>query len=113
MILRKSLMVTMAVPIIILSPLVGLGIVMISPHIAYSWTNPDTSPRSERAPIAASGDNIYIVWWTDKNTANSNGELMFRASTDGGSTFGDKINLSNTDEADSVDAEIIASEGDQ
>jgi hypothetical protein len=76
----------------------------------FSWTDPDTSPRSEKAPIAASGDNIYIVWWTDKNTANSNGELMFRASTDGGQTFGDKINLSNTADADSVDAEIIASD---
>ena len=26
---------------------------------------------------------------------------MFRASTDGGATFGDKINLSNTTDADS------------
>jgi hypothetical protein len=33
---------------------------------------------------------------------------MFRASNDGGSTFGDKMNLSNTLTADSVDAEIAA-----
>ena len=33
---------------------------------------------------------------------------MFRASTDGGATFGDKMNLSNTPNADSVDAEIAA-----
>jgi hypothetical protein len=38
--------------------------------------------------------------------ANSNGEVMLRASTDGGSTFGDKINLSNTTNADSWKAEI-------
>ena len=31
---------------------------------------------------------------------------MFRASTDGGATFGDKINLSNTADADSVDANV-------
>jgi hypothetical protein len=31
---------------------------------------------------------------------------MFRASTDGGATFEDKINLSNTNNTDSVDAEI-------
>ncbi len=31
---------------------------------------------------------------------------MFRASTDGGATFGDKINLSNTTEADSGNVEI-------
>jgi hypothetical protein len=34
---------------------------------------------------------------------------MFRASIDNGVTFGNKINLSNTTEADSEDAEIAAS----
>jgi hypothetical protein len=48
------------------------------------------------------------VWWTDKGTANANGEVMFRAYTDGGATFGDEINLSNSPDADSVDAEIAA-----
>lgn len=38
-------------------------------------------------------------------------ELMFRSSSDNGATFGDKINLSNTTTADSVDVEIAA-EGD-
>ena len=33
---------------------------------------------------------------------------MFRASTDGGATFGDKINLSNTTDADSERVEIAA-----
>jgi len=42
---------------------------------------------------------------------NANGELLFRSSSDGGATFDDKINLSNTTDADSVDAEI-ATEGD-
>jgi hypothetical protein len=31
---------------------------------------------------------------------------MFRASVDGGVTFGDKINLSNSTDADSIDAEL-------
>jgi len=56
-----------------------------------------------KAPIATSGDNIYIVWWTNKS---GNDEVMFRASTDGGKTFGDKINLSNSPKAESQDAEI-------
>jgi tricorn protease-like protein len=34
---------------------------------------------------------------------------MFRASTDGGKTFGDKINLSNTTKSESQDAHIDAS----
>jgi hypothetical protein len=33
---------------------------------------------------------------------------MFRVSIDGGQTFSDKINLSNTTDAESVDAEITA-----
>jgi hypothetical protein len=33
---------------------------------------------------------------------------MFRASTDGGKTFGDKINLSNPNEDDSVNVNIAA-----
>jgi hypothetical protein len=58
------------------------------------------------APIATSGDNVYITWWSNKT---GNEEVMFRASTDNGATFGDKINLSNTTAADSDDAEIAAS----
>jgi hypothetical protein len=60
---------------------------------------------STRAPPAISGENVYVAWWTNK-TANNNEEIMFRASTDGGATFGDKINLSNTTNADSWRAEI-------
>ena len=59
-----------------------------------------------RAPIATSDNNVYITWWTNKT---GNFEVMFRASTDNGVTFGDKMNLSNTTEADSDDAEIAAS----
>ena len=36
---------------------------------------------------------LYIVWWTNKS---ENWEVMFRASNDGGQTFVDKINLSNS-----------------
>jgi hypothetical protein len=59
-----------------------------------------------KAPIAISGNNVYIAWWSNKT---GNDEVMFRASTDNGATFGNKINLSNTTEADSQDAEIAAS----
>src|SRR5215212_2212234 len=59
-----------------------------------------------RAPIAISGNNVYITWWSNKT---GNDEVMFRASTDNGVTFGNKINLSNTTEADSQDAQISAS----
>jgi hypothetical protein len=64
------------------------------------------NPTMDRkAPAVVSGDNIYIAWWTN-NTENGNEEVMFRASTDGGATFSDKINLSNTTDADSWRVEI-------
>lgn len=58
-----------------------------------------------KAPPAISGENVYVAWWTNK-TANNNNEVIFRASTDGGISFGDKINLSNTTDSDSTRAEI-------
>lgn len=60
------------------------------------------------APIAISGDNIYIVWWT--NTTGSN-EVMFRASADNGQTFSNKINLSNSTYEDSRDAQLGVADG--
>jgi predicted PurR-regulated permease PerM len=58
------------------------------------------------APRATSGDNVYIAWWTNKT---GNDEVMFRASTDNGATFGDKINLSNSTNADSGGRNIESS----
>ena len=46
---------------------------------------------------------VYVAWWTNKT---GNDEVLFRASTDAEKTFGDKINLSNTTDADSRDVEI-------
>ena len=66
----------------------------------------DLTAVRELVPIAASDNNVYITWWTNKT---GNMEVMFRASTDNGVTFGDKMNLSNTTEADSDDAEMAAS----
>ena len=63
------------------------------------------APTSFRAPPAITGDNIYVAWWTN-NTSNGNEEVNFRASNDGGQTFGDKINLSNTTNSDSSNVEI-------
>jgi hypothetical protein len=59
------------------------------------------------APMATSGDNVYVAWPSNKTGNNS--EVMFRASTDNGATFGNKTNLSNTTGAESVDVQIAAS----
>jgi hypothetical protein len=52
---------------------------------------------------AAVGANEYVAWFSNKS---GNWEVLFRSSNDGGQTFSDKINLSNTTETDSVDVEI-------
>lgn len=80
-------------------------------QLSYAWNDPDTEPRSQKAPAIISGDNIYIIWFTDRGHQTLTVKLFFRASNDGGATFGDKINLSNSNNTDSIDAEIAA-EGD-
>ena len=73
-----------------------------------SFTDPNPDPvRETKAPMAASedGNNVYVVWWTNRS---GNWEVMFRASNDGGQTFGDKINLSNSSDTQSQTAEILA-----
>jgi hypothetical protein len=55
-----------------------------------------------------SGENVYIVWGSNKT---GHPEVMFRASTDGGQTFNDKINLSNSSDTDSTDVAISAGGG--
>jgi hypothetical protein len=89
-------------------------VVVVSPATIQrvdSLVDPVNELSRPIAPIAISGDNIYVVWWTDMGTTNNNGELMFRASNDGGRTFGDKVNLSNSSNTDSIDTEIAAEGG--
>jgi hypothetical protein len=68
----------------------------------------DETTGGRKAPAVVSGDNVYITWWSNRT---GNDEVLFRASTDSGATFSDRINLSNTTDAESVDAEIAAEGG--
>jgi hypothetical protein len=68
--------------------------------------NEEQFQTEPKAPMVASGDNLYIVWWTNKS---GNWEVMFRASNDDGATFNNKINLSNSTDTDSQNAQIVAS----
>jgi hypothetical protein len=62
--------------------------------------------KTNRAPIATSGDNnVYVTWWSNKS---GDWEVFFKASSDGGKTFGPKINLSNSKGVVSDNAEIAA-----
>jgi hypothetical protein len=58
------------------------------------------------APIAASGNNVYAIWWSNKT---GNYEVFFRASHDNGKSFDNKINLSSTPHSNSAHADIAVS----
>ena len=91
----------------VISTIIGIGVtpILLQHQSAYSVGGGVDDKRrtsvfgvgggvdDRKAPIATSGDNIYIAWWTNKT---GNNEVMFRASTDNSATFGDKINLSNS-----------------
>jgi hypothetical protein len=94
-----------AIMIALVSTIVGIGITPILLQQESSAAKVQFPGRAA-APVATSGDNVYIAWWTNKT---GNDEVTFRASTDGGKTFGDKINLSNTTKSESQDAHIDAS----
>ena len=75
--------------IALLSTIIGIGITpVLLQQAAYAHIH--VNPRLVNAPIATSDNNIYIAWSTNKTGIND--EVMFRASTDGGKTFVDKIN---------------------
>ena len=103
----KATILTASATIIVLVAAMGATIIEIN-WSADAFVIPGLGGRTDsKAPAVVSGDNIYIAWWTN-NTENGNEEVMFRASNDAGQTFGEKINLSNTTDADSWRVEIAA-----
>ena len=88
----------------------GTGTIVLESVAGSSEFDPPEARRA--APSVISGDNVYIVWFTNEGTVNSNYEVGFRASNDSGATFGPITNLSNTDNSDSINAEISAEDGD-
>jgi len=83
------------------------GFINQSGDLSTGFIDPNGDLAQPYAPMAVSqdGNNVYIVWWTNKS---ENWEVMFRASNDGGQTFGDKINLSNSSDTESQNADIVA-----
>jgi hypothetical protein len=91
-------------PAVDIDPRAGIGHLEFEKRPELAELRFEESIIAERkAPVAITGDNVYVTWWTN---TTGNDEVMFRASTDAGQTFGDGINLSNTTDADSTRAEI-------
>jgi hypothetical protein len=87
----------------LVTSIVATSIPLVLKQAAYGAAS--GHPLKQAAPIATSGDNVYIAWWSNKT---GNDEVMFKASTDSGKTFVDKMNLSNSTNAESQDAQITA-----
>lgn len=88
------------------------GTVLGTKGVGGECVSPDSEGESgsfKAAPVVVSGNNVYIAWPTNETEKD---EVIFRTSTDGGAIFAHKINLSNTTDADSQDAEIAA-DGDE
>jgi hypothetical protein len=109
----------------------------ILPHIQnISSSMPSVSTRALiqpvlLAPIAISGDNIFIVWpdnrtataspdpnseednlQASKNTDHVNWDIFFVRSSDRGQTFSEPINLSNSTNGTSIGAEVTVHDRD-
>jgi hypothetical protein len=61
--------------------------------------------EEQGAPQIITDDYMYTAWETNKT---GNHEVLFRASNDNGATFGDKINLSNSTDTESIDVTMDA-----
>jgi ethanolamine utilization microcompartment shell protein EutL len=55
----------------------------------------NTASAAQETAIAASGNNVYVVW-QDDSLVPGNVEILYRRSTNGGANFGGTVNLSNS-----------------
>jgi hypothetical protein len=97
-------------PVIIAVAVIATSVVQLAGHaILIPDTVVEEFMKRLRVPVTISGDSVYVAWWSNK-TSNSNNDVMFRASTDGGQTFGEKINLSNSTDSNSTRVEMDSDE---
>jgi len=88
---------------IVILILTAIGLTIAASLMMEQDVKAPTSVRS--APPVVIGDNVYVAWWSN-NTANGNNEVLFRVSTDGGTSFSDRINLSNSNDSESERVEL-------
>ena len=91
---------------ILTTVMVAITPIILTTQSAYAFSWPCIDRSDGKAPMAISGNNLYVAWW---GNGTGNFEVMFKASNDNGQTFGDKINLSNSTNGTSVGASVAAS----
>lgn len=79
------------------------GTVIFAKSINGSAFNATEISSGTRASLAASGDSVYLAWEHDD-------EIFFASSSDGGETFGDAKNISNSEEVISYWPDVAAAE---
>lgn len=96
---------TLVISAMVFAAVMATGIaatqITYAPHLGVVVEN-------RKAPVEVAGDNIYVAWTVNKT---GHDEVMFRMSPDAGKTFGDKIQLSDSKDADSVNVELGEDEG--
>jgi hypothetical protein len=73
--------------------------------------NKDIDKKTHLPQIAASGDNVYVVWADNNSARDGNEDIFFSSSRDKGRSFDEPVNLSN-DKAISTKPQVSASDND-
>ena len=66
--------------------------------------------NSTNPEVAASGDNVYVVWSDTNGAKGGNGDIFFSSSRDRAGSFGEPINLSDNNQ-NSTNPQVSASGG--
>jgi hypothetical protein len=97
----KFILVTVTLTIII-----GISVSPLIQQLLVPQAEAARKKDNSLIPIATSGDNVFVAWDSNKT---GNREILFRASSDGGKTFDDKINISNSTNGRSDMQDVAAS----
>src|SRR5918994_7662680 len=83
--------------------------IMVNPlQLASSLDPSQTSPSRNRPAITLNEDNVFVVW-PDNKTSTGKSDIFIAKSIDGGTSFKEILNLSNTS-GRSANPELITSD---
>jgi hypothetical protein len=89
----QKLTFSIFVPILIM---ILVTFVMVNPlQLASSLDPSQTSPSRNRPAITLNEDNVFVIW-PDNKTSTGKSDIYLAKSIDGGVSFKDVLNLSNT-----------------
>jgi hypothetical protein len=91
---------------IILTVIIGMSASLTLQQLIVQQAEAAKKTDNGLIPIATSGDSVYVAWDSNKT---GNREILFRVSSDGGKTFDDKINISNSTNGRSDMQDVAAS----